>query len=103
MPIRTTVNTISTSSVSINNQQKATVRSFGTSENTISTSRVSINNQQKESVRTFGVAPRVAATKLTELTDIQATNASNNETLVYDGQLDKFVAKELPVINGGTF
>lgn len=37
------------------------------------------------------------------LSDVDATDADNNETVVYDETTGKFVVKELPVLNGGTF
>lgn len=40
---------------------------------------------------------------LRELKDVDSTDADNNETLVYDEVSGKFVVKELPIINGGTF
>lgn len=38
-----------------------------------------------------------------ELKDVEAFGASTNETVVYDETLGKFVVKELPIVNGGTF
>lgn len=38
-----------------------------------------------------------------ELKDVDASNVDNNETLVYDESSGKFVVKEIPIINGGTF
>ena len=40
---------------------------------------------------------------LVELKDVDSSDADNNETLVYDEVSGKFVVKELPIINGGTF
>ncbi len=40
---------------------------------------------------------------LRELKDVDTTSVDNNETLVYDEASGKFVIKELPIINGGTF
>jgi hypothetical protein len=40
---------------------------------------------------------------LRELKDVDTSNVDNNETLVYDEASGKFVIKELPIINGGTF
>lgn len=42
-------------------------------------------------------------TQLANLTDVDATTPQNNETLVYDSSTGKYVVKELPVVNGGTF
>lgn len=38
-----------------------------------------------------------------ELKDVDASDVDNNETLVYDESSGKFVVKEIPIINGGTF
>ena len=44
-----------------------------------------------------------AVDTLRELKDVDTTSVDNNETLVYDETSGKFVIKELPIINGGTF
>lgn len=73
--------------------------------NSVSPNRVSINNQQRTTIRTVGVAAPETniIDKLINLTDVNATSLDNNETLVYDEATEKFVVKELPNINGGTF
>lgn len=73
--------------------------------NSIPKNRISINNQQKKTVRTVNIIPPTAfdVTQLRTLTDVNATDLDNNEVLVYDEATDKFVIKELPVLNGGTF
>ena len=40
---------------------------------------------------------------LTDLKDVDASSLDNNETLVYDEASGKYIVKELPIINGGTF
>lgn len=40
---------------------------------------------------------------IVELKDVDASDVDNNETLVYDEGSGKFVVKEIPIINGGTF
>lgn len=67
-----------------------------------SPNRVSINNQQPKSIRTVGVAA-ASANKLENLTDIDASDPDNNETVVYDATSGKYVIKTLPVVDGGTF
>jgi hypothetical protein len=62
--------------------------------------RISINTQSRSTVRTIGVG---ATTRLGSLTDVDASDPDNNETLVYDAATDKYVVKTLPVVNGGTF
>ena len=62
--------------------------------------RVSINSQQQNSIKTVSVG---AATKLTNLFDVDTSDADNNETLVYDATSNKYVIKTLPVVDGGSF
>lgn len=69
--------------------------------NSVSPNRVSINNQQRTSIRTIGVAPQEG--RLVDLTDVDATDPDNNEILVYDETLNKYVIKILPKLDGGTF
>ena len=71
---------------------KATVRTTGIN-------RVSINKQSRNIIRTVKVNPN----KLEYLSDVDASDPDNNETLVYDAASGKYVVKELPVINGGNF
>jgi hypothetical protein len=76
---------------------KATVNSTGKY-------RVAINNTQRREVRTVGILPSGQKVNyLAGLLDVDASNPDNNETLVYDAGSGKYVIKELPVINGGTF
>jgi len=70
--------------------------------NTVSPIRVSINNQQAKPVRTVAVASAQNKT-LGGLEDVDTTGAHNNEALVYDESLNKFVVKPLPVVDGGSF
>jgi hypothetical protein len=66
--------------------------------------RISINNQQRKTVRTVAVTPDLSSiSTLGSLSDVDATNPNENETLVYDEASGKYVVKELPSINGGTF
>jgi len=69
--------------------------------NSVSPNRVSINNQQRTTIRNVGLANQ--DTKLENLTDVDASDPDNNEILVYDETLNKYVIKTLPNINGGTF
>jgi len=69
--------------------------------NSSSPNRVSINNQQRTTIRNVGLANQ--DTKLENLTDVDASDPDNNEILVYDETLNKYVIKTLPNINGGTF
>jgi hypothetical protein len=71
--------------------------------NSSSPNRVSINNQQRTTIRTVGIAGPELVNQLSQLTDVDATDPDNNETLVYDETLQKYVIKILPNINGGTF
>jgi hypothetical protein len=65
--------------------------------------RVSINNPQRAEIRTVGIQPSTLANSLRGLDDVNATSLNNNDTVVYDSASDKFIVKELPVLNGGTF
>jgi len=62
--------------------------------------RVSINNQKRDVVRAVNVG---SATNLASLSDVDTSGAENNEVLVYDTASGKYVIRELPIINGGTF
>jgi hypothetical protein len=70
--------------------------------NSTTPNRVSINNQQRATIRTVAVAA-VGLDMLSELSDVDASDPDNNETLVYDGTLNKYVIKTLPVVDGGNF
>lgn len=63
--------------------------------------RVSINNQQRETVRAVNLMSQY--NELEKLLDVDASDPDNNETLVYDQASGKYVIKTLPVVNGGTF
>lgn len=66
--------------------------------------RVSINNPQRSEIRTVGITPSTTLiNSFRGLSDVNATSLANNNTVVYDSASDKFVVKELPVLNGGTF
>jgi hypothetical protein len=71
--------------------------------NSTSPSRVSVNNSKRESVRTVGIAPNLNPNNLSDLEDVDMSDADNNETLVYDEASGKFIVRELPIINGGEF
>jgi len=40
---------------------------------------------------------------LGQLTNVDASDAGNNEILVYDETQNKFIIKKLPIVQGGTF
>lgn len=72
--------------------------------NSVGPNRVSVNNQQRTSIRTVGIIPELEyVNRLVNLIDVDATNSENNETLVYDQSLNKYVIKTLPIVDGGTF
>jgi hypothetical protein len=50
-----------------------------------------------------GIGGGTGAKTLRELLDVDATQSSQNDVLVYEEGLGKFVIEELPRINGGTF
>lgn len=66
--------------------------------------RISIKNSQRAEIRTVGIAPSFSSVNtLRGLNDVTVTTLNNNNTIVYDSASDKFIVKELPVLNGGTF
>ena len=66
--------------------------------------RISINSQKRSTVRTIAVGiPSTLSTALGDLTDVDATNPDNNETLVYDATSGKYIIKTLPIVDGGSF
>lgn len=71
--------------------------------NSVPKNRVSINTRKIETVRSVGIAPSQADRYLATLLDVDASDPDNNETLVYDAATGKYVVKELPIVNGGTF
>jgi len=75
--------------------------------NTTPKNRISINTQQRGVVRvgTTGVtgAASLVNRNFADLLDVDSTTADNNEIVVYDEESGKYVVKELPVVNGGTF
>jgi hypothetical protein len=70
--------------------------------NSTTPNRVSINNQQRSTVRTVAVASS-QVNRLSQLTDVDVSDADNNEVLVYDETLNKYVIKTIPAVDGGTF
>lgn len=71
--------------------------------NSTGSNRVSINNQQRKTIRTVGISATSQIDELAELKDVDATDPDNNETLVYDASSQKYVVKTLPVIDGGSY
>jgi hypothetical protein len=66
--------------------------------------RVAINNQTRETIRTVSVGlESLSNTSLVSLTDVISINPANNQTLVYDSFLEKYVIKTLPTIDGGSY
>lgn len=71
--------------------------------NSTGSNRVSINNQQRKTIRTVGIAASSQVDTLARLKDVDASDPDNNETLVYDASTQKYVVKTLPVIDGGSY
>lgn len=65
--------------------------------------KVSINNQQRTTVRSVGTAALTTVTRLSQLSDVNATNPDNNEVLVYESATQTYVVKTLPTIDGGSY
>lgn len=70
--------------------------------NSVPKTRISINNQQRSTIRTVGIVPEVTG-HLSELEDVDASDPDNNETLVYDATTGKYVVKTLPIVDGGSY
>jgi hypothetical protein len=64
---------------------------------------VTTTPKNRISINTGGGTGASAIDTITELRDVDASDLDNNETLVYDEGSGKFVVKEIPIINGGTF
>ena len=79
---------------------------MGITVRTTPKNRISINSggTKKLIVNTGGSSlPSGAIDTITELKDVDASDVDNNETLVYDDVVGKFVVKTLPRLDGGTF
>lgn len=63
--------------------------------------RISINSKQGADIQKIAIAKGV--TSLSQLRDVDTTDADNNETLVYDELTGKYVTKTLPIVDGGNF
>lgn len=67
-------------------------------------SRISINSQNRTQIKTVAVTPDLNVLRsLASLTDVDASDPDNNETLVYDSVTEKYIVKTLPNIDGGSF
>lgn len=112
MAIKVSVISSPKNRISINKQDRTTVRTVGiapsqlTGEQATAQIGVVANAAYNQANSAYSYANSVAAnaiTQLTELTDVDASDVDNNETIVYDTTSGKFVVKEIPIINGGTF
>jgi hypothetical protein len=66
-------------------------------------SRISINSQQKMAIRYVSQGASTGANRLDQLTDVDVSTKANNDVLVYDENIGKFVSKLIPVVDGGAF
>ena len=64
--------------------------------------RISINTPKQSEIKTIASGSQTVS-KLRNLIDVDGSDLDNNEIVVYDEARDKFVVKELPIVNGGTF
>lgn len=110
MAIKVSVVSSPKNRISINKQDRTTVRTIGiapaSSESEITQVGEVANAAFQQANSAYSYANSVAAnaiTQLIELTDVDASDVDNNETLVYDNVSGKFVVKDIPIINGGTF
>lgn len=65
--------------------------------------RASVNKQGQSSVRTVSVIPTVPTNYIMNLTDVDSTGLSNNDTLVYNSATGKFETKSIESVVGGSF
>lgn len=71
--------------------------------NSVSPNRIAINNQQRTTVRAVGIATPSTLNALRDLSDVDASDPDNNETVVYDATTQKYVVKTLPSVDGGSY
>lgn len=64
---------------------------------------VSINQNKPASVKTIGLLGSGGVNRLVDLVDVDASNASQNDTLIFNANTGLFSVQTIPVINGGTF
>lgn len=64
--------------------------------------RIAINTPKQLEIKTLASGSSTS-NQLRNLVDVDSTSLNNNETVVYDEARDKFVVKELPIVNGGNF
>jgi len=65
--------------------------------------KISINNPNRLTVRTVGISALAQTGRLSNLLDVDASSPNENETLVYDEALEKYVVKTLPLVDGGHY
>jgi hypothetical protein len=72
--------------------------------NTTTVNRVSVKGVNKTQVKTVSISPPLmgSADKVNGV-DFDLSSLANNYTIVYSSEEQKFVSKELPIVNGGTF
>lgn len=71
--------------------------------NTTGNFRTSVSDNQRTIIRTVGIIPDVPTNHLMNLTDVDASDVANNDTLVYNSATGKFEAKSIDSIVGGSF
>lgn len=71
--------------------------------NSVEKNRIALNAEKRATIRTVAVQPVQKTNFLSSLNDVDMSEASQNDTLVYDENNRKFIVKELPILNGGTF
>lgn len=116
MGIKVNVTSTPKNRISINKQDRTTIRAVGIvppnqakADEALSTAisaygQANVGTQIAISAYNYANTLSVNnVTQLVQLTDVDATDVDNNETLVYDDVSGKFVVKEIPIINGGTF
>ena len=110
MAIKVSVTSNPKNRISINKQDRTIIRTVGVAPSggsvVVSSAFNQANLANTIAVSAYNYANSISVnntTQLVNLTDVDATSIDNNETLVYDQGSGKFVVKELPIVNGGTF
>jgi hypothetical protein len=65
--------------------------------------RISIDSQQKMTVRYISQGASPGATRLAQLTDVDTSGKANNDVLVYDENTGKYTSKPITKVDGGSF
>ena len=71
--------------------------------NTSSPNRIAVSGQKRSTIRTVGISSLAERGRFANLDDVDATDADNNEVVVYNSTTGKYEVKTLPAIDGGSY